>query len=78
MKGSSMNRRNVHFGGVACLVLVCGLLALAGWEHHRRAPTTLNQGRQLPTITIASNGKMYVAGKQVTISQLEVILRQSR
>jgi len=78
VKGSSMNRRNAVLGTVVCLAGACVLVVVGCWEHHRHALTTISQRRQLPTIMIAGDGKMYVAGKQVSVSQLEAMLRQSR
>lgn len=73
-----MNRRTAVLGAVVCLAVVCVLVVLACWENHRHALATISQRRQLPTLTLAGDGKMYVAGKQVSLSQLEAMLRQSR
>ena len=78
MKGIRINRRCYLWGTLVCVVLVYGLVIFVRREHHPQAFTALGQRSHLPTVTIASNGKMYLAGKQVTVSQLEAILRQSR
>jgi ribosome biogenesis protein Tsr3 len=78
MKGSSVNRRNALIGAVVWLAVACVLVVFGCWVHHRQALSTLSQWRPLPTIMLASNGRYYVAGKQVSLSQLEAMLRQSR